>query len=180
MKDCHFKEHIDKICNKVSSGIGIIKKLKSFIGPAILNKIYNAIIYPHIIYSVEAWGSSSKAGIRRLNNLINKAKRHIGSTNNSTLISVENVHKRFCCTRLFKYFILKESNYYHQKFMDQIPNHSILTRFNANNLFSNPSIRSSKFHSSFFYTSMKYWNKLPNEIRNISKLRKFKLRIADR
>ena len=120
------------------------------------------------------------AGIRRLNNLINKAKRHIGSTNNSTLISVENVYKRFCCTRLFKYFILKESNYYHQKFLDQIPNHSILTRFNANNLFSNPSIRSSKFHSSFFYTSMKYWNKLPNEIRNISKLRKFKLRIADR
>ena len=175
-----FKEHIDKISKKVSSGIGIIKKLKSFIGPAILNKIYNAIIYPHIIYSVEAWGSSSKAGIRRLNNLINKAKRHIGSTNNSTLISVENVHKRFCCTRLFKYFILKESNYYHQKFLDQIPNHSILTRFNANNLFSNPSIRSSKFHSSFFYTSMKYWNKLPNEIRNISKLRKFKLRIADR
>ena len=175
-----FKEHIDKTCKKVSSGIGIIKKLKNFIAPGILKKIYNAIIYPHIIYSVEAWGSSSKVGVKRLNNLINKAKRHIGSTNDNTLTSVEIVHKRFCCTRLFKYFILKESNYYYQKFIGQITNHSILTRFNASNLFRNPSIRSSKYRSSFFYTSMKYWNKLPNGIRQIRKLRKFKMRIKDR
>ena len=175
-----FKEHIDKTCKRVSSGIGIIKKLKKFISSNILQKIYNAIIYPHIIYGVEAWGSSSKVGIKRLNNLINKAKRHIGSTNSNTLISVEKVHKRFCFTRLFKYFILKESNYYHQKFVSQITNHTIHTRSNANNLFRTPSIRSSKYRSSFFYTSMKYWNKLPNEIRNIRKLRTFKLKITGR
>ena len=172
-----FKDQINKICKKVSSGIGILKKLKSFIAPEILLKIYNAIILPHIIYAVEAWGASSKVGIKRLNNLINKAKRFVDS---NAILSLDKIHERFCLIKLFKYFIRKDSNYFYQKFVSNIPNHSIRTRSNVNNLFTNPRIVSSKYKSSFFYKSCKYWNKLPNNIRNIKKVAKFKRMLKNR
>ena len=139
-----------------------------------MQKIYNAIIQPHIIYAVEAWGASSKVGIKRLNNLINKAKGLIGSNDVNAILPLEKIHERFCLIKLFKYFIRKDSNYYNQKFASNIPNHAIRTRFNVNNLFTNPRVISSKYKSSFFYKSCKAWNKLPNNIRNIKKLGQFK------
>ena len=169
-----FKKHIDAICNKVSSGIGIINKLKSFIAPNILLKIYNAIIYPHILYGVEAWGSSSKVGRNRLNNLINKARRLIGLTPADKIHPLDKTHKRFCLTRLFKYFMKNESSHFHAKYSNQLPKHSISTRFNRNNLFTIPKIKVSRYRSSFFYSSINYWNKLTREIRNIKKFNEFK------
>ena len=174
-----FKTHIDKVCKKVSSGIGIIKKLRNFIAPNILLKIYNAIIYPHITYAIEAWGSSSKVGTNRLNNLINKASRLIGPINNNAepVLPLKKIHGRFCSTRLFKYFIKKDSSHFYEKYVNQIPNHSIPTRFNENNLLKIPRFKLTKSQSSFFYCSIKYWNKLPIAVRNIKKLSNFKRKL---
>jgi len=124
-----------------------------------------------------AWGASSKVGIKRLNNLINRAKRLIDS---NAILSLDKIHERFCLIKLFKYFIRKDSNYFYQKFDSNIPNHAIRTRSNVNNLFTNPRVISSKYKSSFFYQSCKYWNKLPNNIRNIKKVAKFKQMLKNR
>ena len=172
-----FKKHIDATSNKVSSGIGIIKKLKNFIAPSILLKIYNSIIYPHIIYGVEAWGSSSKVGRNRLNNLINKARRLIGLNHAEKILPLVKTHERFCLTRLFKYYVKKDSCHFYAKYFNQLPTHSILTRFNSNNLFTIPKIKVSKYCSSFFYSSIKYWNRLSSDTRNIKRPNKFKKKL---
>ena len=169
-----FKKHIDKVCKKVSSGIGIIRKLKGFIGSEILQKIYNAIIYPHIIYAIEAWGASAKVGLTRLDNLITKASRLIGSNNDNAILNLRKVHERFCLIRHFKYCIKKGSTYFSNKFENQIPTHVIPTRFNSNKRYTTPRFKSAKYGSSFFFRTIKYCNKLPNDIRNINSLVKFK------
>ena len=46
-----WNEHIDKIANKVTSGIGAIRKIRDFVNRDILIWIYNALINPHFDYS---------------------------------------------------------------------------------------------------------------------------------
>ena len=140
-------------------------------------KIYNSIIYPHIIYGVEAWGSSSKVGRNRLNNLINKARRLIGLNHAEKILPLVKTHERFCLTRLFKYYVKKDSCHFYAKYFNQLPTHSILTRFNSNNLFTIPKIKVSKYCSSFIYSSIKYWNRLSSDTRNIKKPNKFKKKL---
>ena len=45
------------VSTKVSSVIGLLRKLKYIFPPYILHTIYNSLILPHINYSLLAWGT---------------------------------------------------------------------------------------------------------------------------
>ena len=42
--------HINKLCKKIASGIGAIKRIKPFVSPEILHYIYSALVKPHFDY----------------------------------------------------------------------------------------------------------------------------------
>ena len=52
--------HIQKISIKISTAIGVLRKLKSTFPQHILRLIYNSLIHPHLIYGLNLWGFKHK------------------------------------------------------------------------------------------------------------------------
>ena len=48
--------HIQKISNKVSRSLGVIRRLKRFLPSHILRLLYNSLILPHLQYATLTWG----------------------------------------------------------------------------------------------------------------------------
>lgn len=42
--------HIDKLCKKIASGIGTIKRVRPLVAPEMLHYIYNALVQPRFTY----------------------------------------------------------------------------------------------------------------------------------
>ena len=54
-----FKYHINELNKKVPRAIGILYKLRPFVTSKILSNVYNAIIYPFLLYGIEVWGNTN-------------------------------------------------------------------------------------------------------------------------
>ena len=52
--------HIDSIYSKVSVGIGAMKRIKPFVPPATLQRIYKALIHPYFDYCSPLWDTCGK------------------------------------------------------------------------------------------------------------------------
>ena len=70
-----WNSHIDKVAHNISKTIGVMYRIKKFVDQSILKLIYNALILPHLSYSILCWGFS----ICRLKKLQRKAVRVICS-----------------------------------------------------------------------------------------------------
>lgn len=70
-----WKKHISSVAKKVSRGVGILSKLRHFINPYLLKDIYYCLVYSHLSYGVEAWGSACKTETDELLILQKKAVR---------------------------------------------------------------------------------------------------------
>ena len=68
-----WNDHINKISNKISKTIVMMYRIKKFVNQSILKLIYNALILPHLNFSLLCWGFS----INRLIKLQKKAVRVI-------------------------------------------------------------------------------------------------------
>ncbi len=55
-KHLNWKNHINKISNKVSNNMGILNKLKHFLPLKCLILIYNSLILSHLNFGILAWG----------------------------------------------------------------------------------------------------------------------------
>lgn len=51
-----WKEHTNKIANKISRSLGIMRKLKNFIPLSTLKLLYNSLVLPYIQFSILCWG----------------------------------------------------------------------------------------------------------------------------
>ena len=179
----NFKDHINNMSSKVKSANGILWKLSQFCPSEVLTKIYYALVYPYLIYGVEIWGNSSKVALDRLGRLVQTAqKRTIVNVNNPTRnlnhhLSVPQIHKFFSLMRCYKYYRLKSSDYFYEKFSSLHPTHNINTRFNANNQLNTPIITLEKVKCSFFYSAFNYWKHLPIPIRDSENISAFKRKV---
>ena len=72
-----WKEQISNISNKLSRAIGILYKLRPFINTKIMTNIYYALIYSHLVYAIEVWGSACDTHLTKLITLQNRAIRLI-------------------------------------------------------------------------------------------------------
>ena len=59
----------------ISRGVGILAKLRTFVNLDILINIYYCLVYSHLTYGIEAWGSASKTETEKLFILQKKAVR---------------------------------------------------------------------------------------------------------
>ena len=51
-----WKPHVQKVANKTSRAIGIIRRLKNIIPISVLRILYNTLILPHFHYCILSWG----------------------------------------------------------------------------------------------------------------------------
>ena len=52
---------------KNSRSIGIMYKLRPFVNVNIMKSVYYSIIYPHLIYGLQAWSSAFKTELEKMN-----------------------------------------------------------------------------------------------------------------
>ena len=68
MIDCGltWQNHINLLSNKISRSIGLLHKIKSCVNKHILRMLYYSLIYSHLNYAIEAWGSADTTHLNRL------------------------------------------------------------------------------------------------------------------
>ena len=71
----NWKKQIACVTKKISGGVGIIAKLRSYLDPKLLKNIYHSIVVSHLSYGVEAWGSANATDLEKILILQKKAVR---------------------------------------------------------------------------------------------------------
>ena len=82
----NWKKQILSITKKMSRCIGIMCKLRHFVTRKMLKNIYYSLLYPHLVYAIEVWGSACATEINKILVLQKRALRII--TYNDRLPSV--------------------------------------------------------------------------------------------
>ena len=72
-----WKSHCDKVCKTISRLTGILYKIRPYVNKEILSMLYYSLIYPHLIYGVEIWGSSLYSNLSRILSIQKKLVRMI-------------------------------------------------------------------------------------------------------
>ncbi len=70
-----WKHQVNNVSKKISRGVGIIAKLRMFVNSDILLNIYYCLVYSHLSYGIEAWGSACSTETNKLLVLQKKAVR---------------------------------------------------------------------------------------------------------
>ena len=70
--------HIDKLCKKIASAIGAIKRVKPFVPQSTLLNIYNSLTQSHFDYCSLVWGNCGET----LSNKLQKLKKPCCKSNN--------------------------------------------------------------------------------------------------
>ena len=80
-KNLQWKDHIEKITNKMSKSLGIMKKVKSKINSSTLTTLYNSLLLPYLNYCNVSWGNSAMLHLNKLHLLQKRAVRIIHNAN---------------------------------------------------------------------------------------------------
>ena len=70
-----WKDHILTISKKISRGIGIMYRLRPYVSLDVLKSLYYSLIYSHIAYAIEVWGSADKSKLYPILTLQKKVVR---------------------------------------------------------------------------------------------------------
>ena len=76
--------HIEKLCKKVASGIGAIKRIRPSVHFATMKLIYNCLIQPYFDYCSIIWDSCGSTLADKLQKLQNRAARVLTSSSYDT------------------------------------------------------------------------------------------------
>ena len=70
-----WNHQINSVSKKISRGIGILSLLKNSMETKLLKNIYYSVVYSHLNYGIQAWGSASPNDLEKLLILQKKAVR---------------------------------------------------------------------------------------------------------
>ena len=176
-----WKNHINSICKKISSGIGVLKRVRRFICKDTAEKVYSSLIDPYFNYCSPVWnGLGSQLSIK-LQKLQNRAARVIAErsyeTPSSNLLQELNWNKlninRKKHTAILMYKTLNGNmpHYLQEIFTPRVSFYDL--RDMENKLFV-PKPRTACLKRSFGYSGAVLWNSLPPELRSAQTLPMFK------
>ena len=167
--------HTDEVSNKISIYIGILYKIRNQLNTAAKMSFYYGLIYPSLNYNIIVWGGAYATHFENLIKLQKRAIRIIAgaSFNQST-------------TPLFlKFNILKFVDIYKYNvgiyMFKQIEAGNFRTQHGLNTRNRNLAVpqfhRLSTTQHSITFQGPKFWNALPDSLKNLGKLPKFKIEL---
>lgn len=86
-ENLNWSEHINNLCNKLLKYVGIFYKIRHYLKIPELVRMYNSLIYPHILYGIETYANTFPSYLSKLNVINNKLLRVIQSKNIRTPIA---------------------------------------------------------------------------------------------
>ena len=194
-----WKDHVLLLSKKLSRVVGILYKLRHFVNIKVMNNIYYALFYSHIVYAIEVWGSTSNIYI---NNIITLQKRVVRLMTYKDQFPVlpgplypsSPLFMELKLLKIKDIFILQISKFIHKclnlniisnfdnwfKLNCVTNNYRTRSNFNlsnnssTNNIFI-PFVRTTYYGlKSIKINGPKIWNNLPVDLRTIKSLSKFK------
>ena len=180
--------HVEIFSKKISSKIGILRRVKPFLTIDLSKTMFNAIVLPHFTYCDIIWASSDETNISRLQKLQNTCARVILNENRRSHVQpMLNSLSWMPIIDLIKYHTLVAvykcthglvPSYLHNTFMQISRIHSYSTRqANLAHLYTRKP-KLTKFKRSFTYRGVTLWNELPEHIRNTESLNYFKTKLT--
>ena len=177
-----FKEHTKNLCSKISSSVGLLRKINYFVPPKVLRQLHFALIHSKFTYAITAYGSANQNALQKLVNFINKSIKIVTSSHRVTLDVCKSekifdfhlAHRYASCLKMFQINKLEMHSYFLNKINAMQTDHSYRTRMQLNEELNTPLFRSLKCQKSFLYVGIKYWNDLPVNIRNSGNIKIFK------
>ena len=181
----NWKSHIDKISNTISKSIGIMYKIRPFVNKETLKILYYSLIYPHLTYAVEAWGSAIETQLNRLLILQKKVVRMIIHRDirqedyslpaseplfiNLKIMKIRNIFKTKVSNFIFKCLNKLCPSQFHEWFRLTATVHNHNTRSTTNKDLFISKVRTT-YHGkkSIKYLGPKIWNELPVSIKSIN------------
>ena len=79
--DQNLSWNVEKLCKKIASGVGALKRVRSFVPYETLRSVYISLVQPHFDYCDSVWGSCTKALANKLQKLQNRAERILTHSN---------------------------------------------------------------------------------------------------
>ena len=59
-------KHIDNLTLKLSKNIGLLYKIRPFVNNKLMKTLYYGLVYPHLTYAIEVWGSADNTHINKI------------------------------------------------------------------------------------------------------------------
>lgn len=158
--------HIHTVCQKLASACYALRILKSLVSHHTLLMAYHGYFCSIMSYAISIWGGSSN--YQRVFKLQKKAIRIVFGLNqreSCRTIFTENKIMTMPCLYIYETLIFTKRNLKTYK-INTISSRTIQIQYPRHN--------SKKFENSPWYTGAKLFNKLPNNIKNISETYLFK------
>ena len=185
-----WQAHIDHVSKKISRTIGLLYKIRSFVNKKMLMMLYYSLLFSHLNYGIELWGSSHDIYLNRILILQKRALRIITYCDtrlenfafypSDPLFYKHHIHKvqDVFIIRMAKFIyncLIKNTpvNFHHWfKLTDEIHNHNTRSKYvDINNsiitrtLFV-PNARTTNYGLKLIKVQgTKIWNKLPTSLR---------------
>ena len=70
-----WQAQIDNVSKRISRSIGLLFKIRPFVNHHILKMLYYSLVYSHLTYAIETWGSVDNEILNRLFILQKRAVR---------------------------------------------------------------------------------------------------------
>ena len=76
-----WKVHVENLCKKIASGIGALKRVRTFVPHETLRSIFISLVQPHLDYCNSVWGCCGKTLAGKLQKFQNRAARILTYSN---------------------------------------------------------------------------------------------------
>ena len=114
-----WKEHCNKITSSISRATGILYKIRPFVKKETLIMLYYSLVFPHLIYGIEVWGSAMQTYSSRIHLMQKKLVRMISRKDvrmdnyaypasepifkELKILKLKDIHKLFICKFVYKW-----------------------------------------------------------------------------
>ena len=71
----NWKYQITSVCKKISRSIGVMYRIRKYLNINVLKNIYYSLIYSHIVYAIQVWGSADDTDLENILILQKRAVR---------------------------------------------------------------------------------------------------------
>lgn len=175
----NFSKHIDIICARISPAVAALYKMRDFLPTDALKMIYFSLIHSHLVYLCCIWGQTFYSHMKPLQTLQNRALKLVYGLPFLTptvslychfvknVLPIKGIHE-YQMVRMVRQ-ILNEEVFFHTQFSFRNSVQSLrdVLRVGA------PNVRTALGSRQMAYSGPQYFNRLPYEIRSISRTPSF-------
>jgi len=179
-KNLSFASHCTNVMSKLSSALGIMRRLSYVVPRKSLLSLYYSLFYSQLAYAVIVWGNSSLVSSGRITNIQRRVVRLLDTKQTTEenfvrfrILKYGFVYYYFCVIKMYNIFHNNHSYFSRKIDLAQV-HHNYSTRGSSSNILTNVYCRTTCSQRGFLHQALKSWNELPLPVRTASDVRKFK------